>query len=85
MKIAKNILSSLKYWLNSIDLINYYPNFVNNGIHDISDLIEKMKSNQNLHYICGTTNFLVAKSKDINYACFIDLDLATKKLVVPQM
>jgi hypothetical protein len=33
-----------------------------------------MKSNPNLHYICGTTNFLVAKSKDINYACFIDLD-----------
>ena len=33
-----------------------------------------MKSNPNLHYICGTTNFLVAKSKDINYTCFIDLD-----------
>ena len=36
---SKNALSSLKYWLNGIDLINYYPNFVNNGIYDISDLI----------------------------------------------
>ena len=43
---SKNILSSLKYWLNSIDLINYYPNFVNNSVIDISILIEKMKSYQ---------------------------------------
>ena len=48
-----------------------YPLFC---LFDLTPLIEKMKSNQNLHYICGTTNFLVAKSKDINYACFIDLD-----------
>ena len=43
---SKNCLSSLKYWLNNIDLINYYPNFIHNGIYDISDLIEKMKSYQ---------------------------------------
>ena len=41
---SKNYLSSLKYWLNNIELINYYQNFVNNSIYDISDLIEKMKS-----------------------------------------
>ena len=43
---GKNILSSLKYWLNSIDLINYYQNFVNNSIIDISILVERMKSYQ---------------------------------------
>ena len=43
---SKNILSSLKYWLNSIDLINYYQNFINNSIIDISLLIERMKSYQ---------------------------------------
>ena len=42
----KNILSSLKYWLNNIDLINYYPNFLNNSIIDVSLLIERMKSYQ---------------------------------------
>ena len=42
----KNLLSSLKYWLNNIELINYYPNFINNSIIDISILIEKMKSYQ---------------------------------------
>ena len=48
-----------------------YPLF---SLFDLTPLTEKMKSNPNLHYICGTTNFLVAKSKDINYTCFIDLD-----------
>ena len=42
----KNLLSSLKYWLNNIELINYYPNFINNSIIDISILIERMKSYQ---------------------------------------
>ena len=43
---SKNILSALKYWLNNIELINYYPNFINNSILDISNLIERMKSYQ---------------------------------------
>ena len=43
---SKNILSSLKYWLNSIELINYYQNFVNHSIIDISVLVERMKSYQ---------------------------------------
>ena len=43
---SNNILSALKYWLNNIDLINYYPNFINNSIFDISNLIESMKSYQ---------------------------------------
>ena len=43
---SKNILSALKYWLNNIGLINYYPNFINNSIFDISNLIENMKSYQ---------------------------------------
>jgi hypothetical protein len=43
---SKNALSALKYWLNNIELINYYPNFINNSILDISNLIERMKSYQ---------------------------------------
>ena len=43
---SKNILSALKNWLNNIELINYYPNFINNSILDISNLIERMKSYQ---------------------------------------
>ena len=43
---SKNILSALKYWLKNIELINYYPNFINNSILDISNLIERMKSYQ---------------------------------------
>ena len=44
------------------------------SLFDLNPLIEKINSNKNIHYICGTTNFLVAKSKNINYDCFIDLD-----------
>ena len=44
------------------------------SLFDLNPLIEKIKENKNFHYICGTTNFLVAKSKDINYDCFINLD-----------
>ena len=43
---SKNALSALKFWLNNIELINYYPNFINNSILDISNLIERMKSYQ---------------------------------------
>ena len=48
-----------------------YPLF---SLFDLTPLIEQMKNNENLHYICGTTNFLVPKSKDIKYKCYIDLD-----------
>ena len=48
-----------------------YPLF---SLFDLTPLINEMTKNPNLHYICGTTNFLVAKSKDIKYSCFIDLD-----------
>ena len=48
-----------------------YPLF---SLFDLNPLTEKIKQNDNLHYIIGTTNFLVAKSKDIKYACFINLD-----------
>ena len=44
------------------------------SLFDLNPLIEKINSNKNFHYICGTTNFLVAKSKNIKYDCFIDLD-----------
>ena len=44
------------------------------SLFDLNPLIEKIKENKSFHYICGTTNFLVAKSKDINYDCFINLD-----------
>ena len=46
-------------------------------LFDLNPLIEKLKNNSNFHYICGTTNFLVPKSKDINYACFINVDELT--------
>ena len=48
-----------------------YPLF---SLFDLNPLTEKIKQNENLHYIIGTTNFLVARSKDIKYACFINLD-----------
>ena len=48
-----------------------YPLF---SLFDLNPLTEKIKQNENLHYIIGTTNFLVARSKDIKYACYINLD-----------
>ena len=51
-----------------------YPLFT---LFDLSPLIEKIKNNENFHYICGTTNLLVAQSKNINYACFINVDELT--------
>ena len=51
-----------------------YPLFT---LFDLSPLIEKIKNNSNFHYICGTTNLLVAQSKEINYACFINVDELT--------
>ena len=51
-----------------------YPLFT---LFDLTPLVEKIKNNENFHYICGTTNFLVAKSKDIKYACFINVDELT--------
>jgi len=73
---SKNILSSLKYWLNSIDLINYYPNFVNNGIYDISDLIEKMKSYQTkLKYENIENNLKIRKPGHIyRILCRLEVD-----------
>jgi hypothetical protein len=76
MNNSKNILSSLKYWLNSIDLINYYPNFVNNGIHDISYLIEKMKSYQTkLKYENIENNLKIRKPGHIyRILCRLEVD-----------
>ena len=51
-----------------------YPLFT---LFDLSPLIEKIKNNANFHYIIGTSNFLVANSKDINYACIINVDELT--------
>ena len=51
-----------------------YPLFT---LFDLNPLIEKLKNNSYFHYICGTTNFLIPKSKDINYACFINVDELT--------
>lgn len=70
------ILSNYEYQ-NATPFKLFYKNYLIYPLFclfDLTPLIENMKSNPNLHYICGTTNFLVAKSKDINYACFIDLD-----------
>jgi hypothetical protein len=73
---SKNALSSLKYWLNGIDLINYYPNFVNNGIYDISDLIEKMKSYQTkLKYENLENNLKIRKPGHIyRILCRLEVD-----------
>ena len=73
---SKNNLSSLKYWLNSIDLINYYPNFVNNRIYDISDLIEKMKSYQTkLKYENLENNLKIRKPGHIyRILCRLEVD-----------
>ena len=39
-----NSYNEMKNWLISINLINYYDNFINNEIHDINQLISRMKS-----------------------------------------
>ena len=39
-----NSYNEMKNWLISINLINYYDNFINNEIYDISQLINRMKS-----------------------------------------
>ena len=40
----RNSYNEMKNWLISINLINYYDNFINNEIYDISQLINRMKS-----------------------------------------
>ena len=73
---SKNCISSLKYWLNSIDLINYYPNFINAGMYDISDLIEKMKSYQTkLKYETLENNLKMRKPGHIyRILCRLEVD-----------
>ena len=73
---SKNYISSLKYWLNSIDLINYYPNFINAGMYDISDLIEKMKSYQTkLKYETLENNLKMRKPGHIyRILCRLEVD-----------
>ncbi len=39
-----NSYNEIKNWLNSINLVNYYDNFINNEIYDINQLINRMKS-----------------------------------------
>ena len=39
-----NSYNEIKNWLISINLINYYDNFINNEIYDICQLINRMKS-----------------------------------------
>lgn len=48
-----------------------YPLFT---LFDLEPLLEKIKNNNNINFIIGTTNNLVATNKKLNYSCLINID-----------
>ena len=48
-----------------------YPLFT---LFDLEPLLEKIKNNNDINFIIGTTNNLVATNKKLNYSCFINID-----------
>ena len=48
-----------------------YPLFT---LFDLDPLLEKIKNNNDINFIIGTTNNLVATNKKLNYSCFINID-----------
>ena len=47
IKISNKILSHLRNWLISCDLLSYYNSFVEKGIVDIDEIIKEVKLNKN--------------------------------------
>ena len=47
IKISNKILSQLRNWLISCDLLSYYNSFVEKGIVDIDEIIKEVKLNKN--------------------------------------
>ena len=48
-----------------------YPLFT---LFDLEPLLEKIKNNNNINFIIGTTNNLIATNKKLNYSCLINID-----------
>lgn len=48
-----------------------YPLFT---LFDLELLLEKIKNNNDINFIIGTTNNLVATNKKLNYSCLINID-----------
>ena len=48
-----------------------YPLFT---LFDLDPLLEKIKNNNDINFIIGTTNNLVATNKKLNYSCLINID-----------
>ena len=48
-----------------------YPLFT---LFDLDPLLEKIKNNNNINFIIGTTNNLIATNKKLNYSCLINID-----------
>lgn len=48
-----------------------YPLFT---LFDLEPLLEKIKNNNDINFIIGTTNNLVATNKKLNYSCLINID-----------
>lgn len=75
--LTENKDINLNKWLTEINLSNYYPNFYNNNIFDINDLIDEIKKvkNKNLLYEFIENNFDIHLPGHIfRILCKIEID-----------
>ena len=70
-----NNYNEIKNWLNSINLKNYYNNFINNDIYDINQLINSMKSYQSKLNINNIESLLKIDKKGYCYRILVKLEV----------
>lgn len=69
-----NSYNIMKRWLKSIELQNYFDNFVNNDIYDVNQLINRMKSNHTRLGINDIESLLKIDKKGYSYRILVKLE-----------
>ena len=70
-----NSYNEIKNWLNSINLQDYYDNFINNDIYDINQLINRMKSYKTKLNVFDIESILKTHKKGYSYRILVKLEI----------
>ena len=69
-----NSYNIMKRWLKSIELQNYFDNFVSNDIYDVNQLINRMKSNHTRLGVNDIESLLKIDKKGYSYRILVKLE-----------
>ena len=70
-----NSYNEMKKWLSTINLQDYYDNFINNDIYDINQLINRMKSYKTKLNISDIESILKIDKKGYTYRILVKLEI----------